>query len=200
MRNNWSTQLVASVAIMLICATAFLVVIKLLGFENLTINDMMVSFIGILATFVVISNVAQVQEIKHESISAMEKIQHNKEDLSKTIQILLEKTPEYVAAKALLEEIEKPYDNRNEWILSGIKSKDENRLDEVIVYVDDISEDGTISFLDKNKRPYQSTFYMDYYLSIRDIWESANYKIQEPSYKFILCRMLEYKKKKKEII
>lgn len=66
MKNNCYNNLILSVGIMLLCAAVFIVVEKICGFGNLTIDDRMVSFIGILATFVVINNYSQVQDIKNE--------------------------------------------------------------------------------------------------------------------------------------
>ena len=74
--NKWYYQLATSVAIMFAATLIFIALVRIFALDALEINNNMVSFIGIIATFIVISNVAQVQEIKHEMdsrINALEK-------------------------------------------------------------------------------------------------------------------------------
>ncbi|MBQ2177047.1 MAG: hypothetical protein II453_19010 [Alphaproteobacteria bacterium] len=69
MNNNeisWFVKLAISVVIMLAAAGVFMIIVKWMRFSSLDINDMMVSFVGILATFIVINNYAQIQEIKKD--------------------------------------------------------------------------------------------------------------------------------------
>lgn len=65
-KNPWFVELAISAVIMLVAASVFLLIVKSMHFNSLDINDMMVTFVGILATFIVINNYAQVQDIKIE--------------------------------------------------------------------------------------------------------------------------------------
>ena len=164
----------------------------MLWFSN---EQIIASIVGILATFVVISNIAQVQNAKQECVDAVEEAQQANENLHNTAKFLLEKTPEYIASKRLIAELDKKYDERSIWVLAGVLSEDDNRLEEVMVYIENIVLDKdnnpVISFFDKDKKKFTSRFSTNYYLTIRDIFEDANFRLQEQSYLFVLRTLLE---------
>lgn len=65
-QHSWYYHLACSVVIMFLAAVVFLIVVKLFDLKEISINTEMVSFIGILATFVVINNYAQMKELENK--------------------------------------------------------------------------------------------------------------------------------------
>ena len=101
MKNNWFSITISFialfVAIMAICCSVD---------EDVIINDqsIVLIFVGILATFIVVSNYSQVRDIKEDFTKKIKELNYNNENIKQTIFLLLKENAFYEIAQNIKNE------------------------------------------------------------------------------------------------
>lgn len=90
LKNQWYYHLACSVVIMFAAAILFLLIVKWFDLKEVSINTEMVSFIGILATFIVVNNYAQMKDIENRIDRQQTQIKQQFKYLERTAKILFD--------------------------------------------------------------------------------------------------------------
>lgn len=156
MKLSWYIQLGITVVIVLISASIFVLLVNLCGFNNLSINEMTVSFIGLIATFIVIGNYAQMQDVKEECISKMKENAEQNDNLRESVRILIEETQDYKSVQFLFHEKLKEISDKQKLTLWYLPDENAKTYIQISVYIKDIvyhpkSDTYEIQYLDEKK-------------------------------------------------
>ena len=198
--ERWYYNLGITVLIILSSAAVFFLLAKWGGLRELTINDMMVSFVGIIATFIVIGNYAQVEFVKKDCENAITQVKSDNQQLRNAVEALLKDSKEYQSAERLLRDVHMPLNAKRPWRLYGHKKDGDLQLYEELVYIGNVSADnqGTfiINYIDENGHSYIPQLVDQVYLDTTETisFYATQCDLQSERFKFVLAYILKNEK------
>lgn len=163
----------------------------------ITESNIVLTFVGILATFVVIGNYVQSENIKVEFREEIKKYKHENKEQRELLEHLKAQTIQYKSVKRIIKDIStEDVESKYSWRYSGLKKQSDKMLVDEDVRIRDVHYDKekdsfNFDFCNDSGEDFKSSLEVPYYLVSRDLLDSYQCNLTDIYFRFLLRSELQ---------